>query len=66
MTITVTISYSNTPGSKFDMDYYLATHLKLVGACLGDKVISAGAIKGVATPNLGHAAALPSGRNPGG
>ena len=51
MTITVTVSYPNTPGSKFDMDYYLAKHLELVGKCWGDKLISARAIKGIATPN---------------
>ena len=47
MTITVTVSYPNTPGSKFDMDYYLGTHLELVGKCWGDKLISARAIKRV-------------------
>ena len=38
-------------GSKLDMDYYLATHLGLVGKCWGDKLISARSIKGIATPN---------------
>ena len=51
MPITVTVSYPNTPGSKFDMDYYLGTHLELVGKCWGDKLISARAIKGIATPD---------------
>ena len=51
MPITVTVSYPNTSGSKFDMDYYLGTHLELVGKCWGDKLISARAIKGIATPD---------------
>jgi len=51
MPITVTVSYPNTPGSKFDMDYYMSTHLDLVGKCWGDKLISARAVKGVATPD---------------
>ena len=51
MTITVTVSYPNTPGSKFDMVYYLDTHLELVGKCWGEKLISARAIKGIATPD---------------
>ena len=33
------------------MDYYLATHLELVGKCWGDKLISERAIKGSGTPN---------------
>jgi len=31
MTITLTVMYPNTPGSKFDMDYYLGSHFDLVG-----------------------------------
>ena len=51
MTITVTVSYPNTPGSEFDLDYYLGTHLELVDKCWGDKIISARAIEGIATPD---------------
>ena len=51
MTITVTVSYPNTPGSKFDLDYHLGTHLELVDKCWGDKLISAWAIKGISTPD---------------
>lgn len=51
MAITVTVMYPNTPGSKFDMDYYLGSHLDLVGKLWGPKLLSARAIKGVATPD---------------
>lgn len=51
MTITVTVMYPNTPGSKFDMDYYLGTHLDLVGKLWGDSLISARAVKGLGTPD---------------
>ena len=51
MTITVNVSYPKHAGSKLDMDYYLATHLELVGKYWGDKLISARAIKGIAWPN---------------
>ena len=43
--------YPNTSGSKFDMDYYLGSHFDLVGKLLGHKLLSARAIKGVATPD---------------
>ena len=49
MTVTVTVMYPNTSGSKFDMDYYLGTHMDLVGKRWGDKMISARAVKGVAS-----------------
>jgi len=51
MTITVTVSYPNTLGSSFDMDYYLGSHFDLVGKLWGHKLLSARAIKGVATPD---------------
>ena len=51
MTITVTVMYPNTPGSKFDMDYYMGSHLDLVGKLWGPKLLSARAVKGVATPD---------------
>ena len=47
--ITVSVMYPNTPGSKFDMDYYLGPHFELVGRLWGDKLASARAIKGVGT-----------------
>ena len=49
MAITVTVMYPNTPGSKFDMDYYLSNHFDLVGRLWGDRLISVRAVKGVAT-----------------
>lgn len=30
MSITISVLYPNTPGSKFDMDYYLQTHIPQV------------------------------------
>ena len=61
MTITVTVSYPNTLGSKFDMDYYLATHLELIGKCRGNKLISA-RYQRYRYAQPGHAATLSSGR----
>ncbi len=51
MTITATVMYTNTPGSKFDMDYYMGSHFDLVGKLWGPKLLSVRAIKGVATPD---------------
>lgn len=51
MAITVTVMYPNTPGSKFDMDYYMGSHTDLVGKLWGDKLISARAVKGIGTPD---------------
>ena len=51
MTITLTVMYPNTPGSKFDLDYYLESHLDLVGKLWGDNLISARAVKGIGTPD---------------
>ncbi len=33
--IRVNVLYANNPGSTFDMDYYLAKHMPMVGARLG-------------------------------
>ncbi len=49
--ITVTVMYPNTPGSKFDMDYFLGAHLDLVGKLWGGGLISARAVKGLGTPD---------------
>jgi len=51
MTITVTVMYPNTPGSKFDMDYYTSSHFDLVGKLWGDSVLSVRAVKGLGTPD---------------
>ncbi len=34
--IKVSVMYPNTPGDKFDMDYYCNTHMPLVAELLGD------------------------------
>ena len=49
MATTDTVMYPNTPGSKFDMDYYMGSHSSLVGKLWGDKLISARAVKGIGT-----------------
>ncbi len=51
MTITVTVMYPNTPGSKFDMDYYMGPHNELVSKLWGGNLISFRAIKGIGTPH---------------
>lgn len=52
MGITVTVMYPNTPGSKFDMDYYLGTHGPLVHKCWdGMGLKSLKAVKGQGTPD---------------
>lgn len=51
MAITVTVMYPNTAGSKFDMDYYLSSHIDLVGELWGPKLLSARAVKGIGTPD---------------
>ncbi len=52
MSITITVMYPNDPGSKFDMDYYLGTHVPLVGKHWSDKGLNGvKLIKGMATPD---------------
>ena len=52
MTVTLSVMYPNTPGAKFDMDYYLGAHFDLVGSKWSDKgMVSARAVKGLATPD---------------
>jgi uncharacterized protein (TIGR02118 family) len=52
MSITVAVMYPNTPGSKFDLDYYLGTHAALVHRCWdGMGLRSMKAVKGIATPD---------------
>ncbi|MBC8269547.1 MAG: hypothetical protein H8E36_12435 [Rhodospirillaceae bacterium] len=46
MAITVTVSYPNTPGSRFDMDYDLGAHFDLVGKLWGHKLLSARQLTG--------------------
>ena len=52
MTVTLSVMYPNTPGAKFNMDYYLGAHFDLVGSRWCDKgMVSARAVKGLATPD---------------
>ena len=51
MAITVTVMYPNTTGSKFDMDYYLGSHMDLVSRTMGPSLLSARAVKGIGTPD---------------
>ena len=56
MTITVTVMYPNTPGSNFDLDYYLTTHKELVGKTMGFSIINMKVIKALGTPDPDAAA----------
>ncbi len=50
MSIIVTVLYPNTPGSRFDMDYYLKNHFDLVQEKWGAHgLLGAQAIKGIGT-----------------
>lgn len=52
MPITISVLYPNTPGSKFDMDYYLNTHIPLVKERWSSMGMSeVRAVKGVGTPD---------------
>ena len=51
MAITLTVMYPNTPGSKFDMDYYLGSHSDLIDKLWGGNLISARYVKGIGTPD---------------
>jgi uncharacterized protein (TIGR02118 family) len=52
MAITITVMYPNTPGSRFDLDYYVKSHRPLVEESWGDKgMTSFKALKGTGTPN---------------
>ena len=51
MSITVTVMYPNTPGSNFDLDYYLTKHKELVGKTMGSSITSMKVIKGLGTPD---------------
>ena len=52
MSITITVIYPNTPGSTFDMDYYVQKHGPLVRKCWDRHGLkSLKVIKGLATPD---------------
>lgn len=46
--IAVTVMYPNQAGSRFDLDYYVATHIPLVKERLGDAVNEVRILKGLA------------------
>jgi uncharacterized protein (TIGR02118 family) len=55
--IVVSVMYPTTPGAKFDMDYYLGTHMPLVGArCKLFGMTDAKVLRGAGAPG-GAAAA---------
>lgn len=50
MSITISVLYPNTPGSEFDMDYYLKTHIPLVKDRWSDMgMTDIRAVKGIGT-----------------
>lgn len=52
MSITITVLYPNTRGSRFDLDYYLKTHIPLVEKNWGGKgLTSTKLLKGAGTPD---------------
>lgn len=52
MSITITVLYPNEPGSRFDLDYYLHTHIPLVERSWGGKGLTAvKLLKGAGTPD---------------
>jgi uncharacterized protein (TIGR02118 family) len=54
--IKVSVFYPNGDGKKFDMTYYLNTHVPLVSATLGDALINASYDKGLAGGQPGSSA----------
>lgn len=52
MSITITVFYPNDAGSKFDMDYYLGTHVPLVeDRWAGAGMTGMKLVQGAATPD---------------
>lgn len=52
----VSVLYPNAEGSKFNMDYYMQTHIPMVVGLLGDALKGASAAKGLAGMPPGTAA----------
>lgn len=51
--IKVSVMYPNEPGSTFDMDYYLNSHVPMVGQKLGAAVKGASVDQGLGGPEPG-------------
>ncbi len=45
--IKVSVMYANTPGARFDHDYYRDTHMPLLAARMGDACLSYAVEKGI-------------------
>jgi uncharacterized protein (TIGR02118 family) len=58
--IKVTILYPNTPGSRFDFDYYLGSHMplsiELLGSAMRSVIVERGLSPGAAWPDHAYAA----------
>ncbi len=52
----VSVLYTNGAGKKFDMDYYLNTHIPMVGELLGDALKGATVEKGLGSAAPGSEA----------
>ncbi|MFC6638858.1 EthD family reductase [Sulfitobacter sp. JBTF-M27] len=61
MSATLQVIYPNADGTNFDYDYYMSTHMGIVGDCIGEHIQSTLVTKGVAggpdTPPGYHAIA---------
>jgi uncharacterized protein (TIGR02118 family) len=47
----ITVMYENTPGVKFDFDYYLKHHATLINRLYGDGIAKLELRRGAATPD---------------
>lgn len=54
--IKVSVMYPNAEGKHFDMDYYVGSHLSLVGGLLGERLKGATVEKGLASAEPGSVA----------
>jgi uncharacterized protein (TIGR02118 family) len=48
--VKISVLYPNQPGVRFDEQYYMTSHMALVGRLLGPVLKGAGVDKGMATP----------------
>lgn len=56
MTVMMSVLYPDTPGGRFDMDYYLATHIPLVKARWEPVgLLDVKVLRGIGTPQGGPA-----------